>query len=41
MLKEDMSKEDWEKLQTDSGIKWGENGIINYSKFMEYTYQEQ
>lgn len=40
-LKDDMSVEDYKDFEKDSGLSWGEDGIIKYSEFLKMTYDEQ
>lgn len=42
-LKSDMSAEDYQDYQTNSGIDWGnaEEGIMEYSKFLALSYDSQ
>ena len=40
-LKDDMSAEDYKNFETESGLNWGEDGIVEYSDFLRMTYEEQ
>lgn len=40
-LKDDMSTEDYKNFETESGLNWGEDGIVEYSDFLRMTYEEQ
>ena len=40
-LSEDMSAEDYTNYKTESGIDWGEDGVIEYSEFLSKNYEEQ
>jgi hypothetical protein len=35
-----MSTEDYDTIQYDSGISWGENGIVEYGEFLGMTYEQ-
>jgi hypothetical protein len=35
-----MTQEDWAKVR-DSGIKWGEEGIMEFNDFLNMTYEGQ
>ena len=40
-LKDNMSAEDYKNFESESGLSWGEDGIIEYSDFLRMTYEEQ
>lgn len=40
-LKENMSVQEYEDFKTNSGISWGKDGIIEYSEFLDLTYEQQ
>lgn len=40
-LSEDMTASDYSAFKDESGINWGEDGVIEYSEFLTKSYQEQ
>lgn len=40
-LSEDMTAADYSAFKDESGINWGEDGVIKYSEFLTKSYQEQ
>lgn len=40
-LKKNMSMSDYAEFETESGLNWGEEGIIQYGEFLALTYEQQ
>lgn len=38
---EDMTASDYSAFKDESGINWGEDGVVEYSEFLTRSYQEQ
>lgn len=40
-LKKNMSMADYEEYETESGINWGKDDVIEYSEFLALTFEQQ